>query len=386
MPRKTPRKDDGDGTLDVVVVGAGPAGLGVAAALKALGIECRILDRHAVGATFERWPEGMRLLTPSFNGNSHGAVDLNAIHPHTSPAFSLGVEHPTGPEYARYLRAAVDYFELDVEAGCDVTRLERKGARLRLQTSRGPRWAQHVVWAAGEAAYPSDPGFPGAAHCARTIEVTRWADVAGEPVVIIGGYESGIDAAVQLVERGRKVIVLDPRAPWVERRGDPSRILSPYTHERLERAQRTGRLDLVDHPVRAVKKRGEGFQVDTPEGPWMTSGPPLLATGFEGSLSLVRDLFAWSGAEPEIPALSEHDESTRTPNLFLAGPLVRHRVGERQKLAIFCFIYKFRARFPVIAAAIADRLGVDDLTPLTPWRERGMWLDDLSCCADDCAC
>ena len=51
-----------------------------------------------------------------------------------------------------------------------------------------------------------------------------------------------------------------------------------------------------------------------------------------------------------IPLLTGHDESTRTPGLFLVGPQVRHP-GE-----IFCFIYKFRTRFPSVAQQISARL------------------------------
>ena len=54
-------------TYDVVVVGGGAAGLGVAIALMHAGIEdFVVLERHTVGASFAAWPEETRFITPSF--------------------------------------------------------------------------------------------------------------------------------------------------------------------------------------------------------------------------------------------------------------------------------------------------------------------------------
>ncbi|MFP4413965.1 NAD(P)-binding domain-containing protein, partial [Coleofasciculus sp.] len=109
---------------------------------------------------------------------------------------------------------------------------------------------------------------------------------------------------------------------------------------------------------------------------WMSPTPPILCTGFKSSLSTIAHLFHWSDGHA---VLSEWDESTRTPGLFVAGPSVRH--GD----IIFCFIYKFRQRFAVVADAIAQRLGLDP-SPLPVYREQGLFLDDLSCCSNDCVC
>ena len=90
---------------DVVVIGAGAAGVGVSIALRHAGIEnFVVLERHSVGASFEGWPAETRFITPSFPTNSIGMLDLNSIAIGVSPAFSLEVEHPTGEEYAAHLR------------------------------------------------------------------------------------------------------------------------------------------------------------------------------------------------------------------------------------------------------------------------------------------
>ncbi|MEM6839684.1 MAG: NAD(P)-binding domain-containing protein, partial [Cyanobacteria bacterium P01_C01_bin.120] len=158
---------------------------------------------------------------------------------------------------------------------------------------------------------------------------------------------------------------------------DPSVSLSPYTLQRLEFVYRTGRLDMVgDAPIEEVKPIPGGYGVYSEYQKWVTAHPPILCTGFDTSLKQISPLFDWSKG---YAALTENDESTLTPGLFVSGPSVRH--GD----LIFCFIYKFRQRFAVIANAIAYRLGIDR-TPLEAYRDAGLFLDDLSCCSNDCIC
>ncbi len=52
---------------EVVIVGASPAGVGMAALLRRSAIQdILVVDSHEVGASFMRWPEETRFITPSF--------------------------------------------------------------------------------------------------------------------------------------------------------------------------------------------------------------------------------------------------------------------------------------------------------------------------------
>ena len=83
--------------------------------------------------------------------------------------------------------------------------------------------------------------------------------------------------------------------------------------------------------------------------------------------------------EDGYPLLSDDDESTITPGLFLCGPAVRHSNH------VFCFIFKYRQRFAVVAKAIATSLELP-AEYLEAYRDWGMYLDDLSCCGEECVC
>ena len=367
--------------FDVVVVGAGPAGVGVGVILKHLGVErFALLERDQVGASFARWPEEMRFITPSFPGNGFGAMDLNAVALATSPAFTLGKEHPSGAEYAAFLEAVAEHFELPVRTGVEVEAIEPRRRGFRLRTSEGEIRSRFVVWAAGEFQYPRMNGFPGAGECVHSSAVPSWSASEGDERVVIGGYESGIDAAIHLARAGRRVTVLDAKRRWKDRStSDPSHTLSPFTQERLTAALETDRITLVpDAPVASVVRNGTGWEVRCEDGTTFSTGhPPIMATGFRGSLETIAHLF--ERQENGDVLLSEMDESTRTPGLFVAGSEIRHQQ------AVFCFIYKFRLRFPVVAGAIAQRLGMDT-SEIEVYRQAGMYLDDLSCCGEECVC
>lgn len=371
--------------LDCVIVGAGAAGIGLGVVLKDLGLtNFVILERSEIGASFALWPKEMRFITPSFTSNAYGMMDLNAIALHTSPAYSIGMEHPDGESYADYLEAVAKLKELPVQLGVDVLSVDKTEAGFTLETSKGTLFSKIVIWAAGEFQYPDLQPFSGAEHCIHNSLVEQWSDIEGEDIVIVGGYESGVDAAVNLVKAGKRVTIIDRNTDRDQRgSSDPSLEWSPYTKERYKEIAATGRLQMI-----------HGFEVQEvtiTENAYMlfcenaageiriirTEAPPILATGFKGSSQMIKHLFE-HGTEGEV-LLSHQDESTISPGLFVSGSTVSH--GH----LLFCFIYKFRQRFAVVAGAIADVLELDK-KPLDEYKKEGMYLEDLSCCEEDCVC
>lgn len=365
---------------DAIVVGGGAAGIGIAVALKDAGLEnFLVLERYRVGCTFTAWPDETRFLTPSFPTNSVGMLDLNSVAIGTSPAFSLAAEHPTGRDYAAHLNQVANTVGLPIQEHTTVLRVSKIGDEFVIDTADETLRCRHVVWAGGEYQYPRLHGFIGGELCRHTAMVDRYHDLEGDDFIVIGGFESGVDAAYHLASRGRDVRLLDRGCPWERNTSDPSVALSTYSLERMRETCFTTHVELLpDTSVMSVSRSDDQYRVSAPGGRHFTTpAAPILAGGFLGSHRLVMDLF--EQRDDGFPLLSEHDESTRVPGLFLCGPSVRH--GDH----IFCFIFKFRMRFAVVAKAIATSLGLP-ATRLEEYRHWGMYLDDLSCCGEECIC
>ncbi|MBO8176335.1 MAG: NAD(P)-binding domain-containing protein [Bacillus sp. (in: Bacteria)] len=364
-----------------LIVGAGPAGIGMGILLKQLGIKnFGILERDRVGSSFLQWPREMRFITPSFTGQGFGALDLNAISPTTSPAYTLRKEHLSGEDYALYLDLLAEHYDLPVREGVNVNEVVKKENRFIVKTNEGEYEADAVIWATGEFQFPNAAPFPGAEHALHNRYVDSWKNFENGHYVVIGGYESGIDAAVNLVANGNKVTIISAKELH-GKEADPSLSLAPYTWERLRKAEQTKRFTIVEKiRVVKIKKKENGYLLFLSNGEQlMTETKPILATGFRSGAEQIQSLFEWG--ENGKPKLTLYDESTITPNLFLIGPSVAH------DQAIFCFIYKFRQRFAVVAKKLVDRYQLPhEEEVFTLYANNQMYLTDLSCCEVKCDC
>lgn len=370
--------------LDAAVVGAGAAGIGMALALqKVPGLKFGVLEAGRVGESFRRWPAQARFITPSFHSNPFGLADLNAVNEPSSPAIHTGAEHPSGPQYAEYLSFIARGHELPVATHCKVAAVGAvPGGGFILDTPRGRLQAGFLIWATGEFQFPDLAPFPGAQWCTHYAQVADWTRFQASRYTVIGGYESGVDAAVNLAGLGREVRLLARKSTWDPQGShDPSLSLSPYSRQRLYQAIDTGRLEIVFgvDVIGLTRDAAGGFRIHAGDGRyWDEKAAPILGTGFlkGGGARQIAELWDWD-ADGRV-VLSDADESTITPGLFLAGPQVR------QERRIYCFIYKFRQRHALIARRIGLCLDRDTTALETG---AGAWgpFGNSECC-EGCEC
>ncbi|MEL7042399.1 MAG: NAD(P)-binding domain-containing protein [Pseudomonadota bacterium] len=353
-------------THPIIIVGAGPAGIGIGALLSQCALPALILERGRVGESLLRWPKETRFISPSFTGNFFGAVDLNAITPGSSPAFGLQTEHPLGRQYAAYLQDVAEVYDLQIDEGVDVLDIETEAdGTIVLTTTEGELACRVLIWAGGEFQYQK--------HIPGTVRVNgSYKTLPKGHHVIIGGAESGMETAYHLVKNGSSVSIIDPTAPWAARVSDSSYGLSPYTFGRVRQLKKSGKAEFIAEQAESIS----AHEVRTQSRVIELEQPAIDATGFDMSQSLAGKLFDFSAG---YPMLTDCDESTLHKNVYLVGPNVQH------DKAIFCFIYKYRQRFAVIVREILGRWGQDS-PMIAEYAENGFLLDDLSCCDGDCEC
>ena len=371
--------EDTQDVFDAVIIGAGAAGIGAGIALAHSGVgNFVIIDRGLVGSSFASWPDETRFITPSFPSNSIGMLDLNSIAVGVSPAYNMRIEHPNGSEYAKHLQDLAEFFELPVRENAEVVQITNEEGVFRVETNDWTISSKNVIWAAGEFLYPRLGGFTGSELCRHTATLANYADLDGDDFLVIGGYESGTDAAYHLSKRGKKVIMFDKDDPWGRDASDPSTSLSTFTYERMREARFEENVTLYpENAVTSVEILDGEYELKSEDGQvFRSKTQPLLAGGFDGSHALVSHLF--EKREDGFPLLNERDESTKVPGIYLCGPSVRHDNHD------FCFIFKFRQRFAVVAQSIASSMGIQTDDFVQAYRDWGMYLDDLSCCGQEC--
>ena len=280
----------------VIIVGAGPAGIGNAVALKHLGLDENdfvILERDDIGSSLKKWPKEMKFITPSFTGNQFGMVDMNSITPDTSPAFTMRKEHLSGDEYARYLEILVNHYKIPIESGVEVKDVNKENDNFIINTNEGSFTANYLIWCGGEFQFPNLTPFNGSENCIHNTHIDSYKNLDADKYVVIGGYESGIDATVNLAKLDKEVTVIDSGKPWEEFSSDPSAVLSTYTYERLHNLMSKGKIELVSgFRVSRVDKTDNGFTVVSEEGEEIYSEKkPILCTGFNCSTDIIKDLF-----------------------------------------------------------------------------------------------
>ncbi len=369
--------------VNVAIVGAGPAGIGIASLLSKTDIDYIVLEKSNVGSSFLEWPDNMEMITPSFPSNAFGQMDLNSIAPYTSPAFSFKKEHLSGKEYAKYLKKVKILNKIDIETNAEVKNVKKVEKGWMIETNKGNLICKYLVWAAGEFQNPKITGIKGLEHCIHSSSIKEPNNLNGDNFIIIGGYESGVQMAIEMVKHNKNVTLINPTKIDDVDTSDPSRALSPYTLNKFIEIKNSPNLSEVIGIVKSVNKEGNYFSVQIEdEKIFKSSQAPICATGFSLVQKPIEKLITFRN--DGFPLLKEEtDEFYNQDDIYLAGPSVRHDSH------IFCFIYKFRQRFGVIVEDILDKemYDINDIISLVKiWKQNGLYLSDLSCCDQECSC
>ncbi|MDM7832543.1 flavin-containing monooxygenase [Cellulomonas edaphi] len=191
--------------MSTLVIGAGPAGLAVAASLRSRGVDTVVLERaDHVAASWRR--------------------HYDRLHLHTTRRWSSLPGKPIPRRYGRWVARddVVAYLEdyargLDVRTGVTVARVDADGTDWVVSTTSGEHRARHVVVATGynhtpvPPAWPGIDSFPGEVLHASTYR--NPAPFVGKDVLVVGVGNTGAELAVDLAEGGASSVRLAVRTP-----------------------------------------------------------------------------------------------------------------------------------------------------------------------------
>ncbi len=199
---------------NVLIIGAGPAGIASAYALRQAGISYRLIDRAGeVASTWNSLYPSLRLNTTRFFSHM------------TGKKFPLWYGlYPTGKQYHRYLVEYAREQGIQPEFGVQVNRVAPEGDLWRVETNLGVDCYPAVISATGRFGNPIWPEIDGmddfTGQMLHAHEFTNAADFAGKRVMVVGNGPSGVDISIDVGKVSppssiaiRSGIVLRPRYP-----------------------------------------------------------------------------------------------------------------------------------------------------------------------------
>jgi cation diffusion facilitator CzcD-associated flavoprotein CzcO/acetyl esterase/lipase len=217
MDRRNDEKTARPADVDVVVVGAGFAGLYMLYRLRQLGFSTRVLEAaDDVGGTWywNRYP-GARCDIPTTDY-------AYSFDPELEAAWTWSEKYAAQPEILRYAQFVADRYDLrrDIDFGTRVAsaRWDAASERWQLRTATGDTIrCRHYVMATGCLSMPKEIDIPGTERFKGEVYSTsRWphheVDFTRKRVAVIGTGSSGIQSIPLIARQARQLTVFQRTA------------------------------------------------------------------------------------------------------------------------------------------------------------------------------
>jgi thioredoxin reductase (NADPH) len=294
---------------DLLIVGAGPAGLATAIAAQEAGLDYGVLEKGTLVNSIFHFPRAMTFFT------TPELLEIGGL-PFVTP-----YEKPTQWEALRYYRRVADSYGLKIRFDTRVTGLARDtdGFRLTVQgqdAAGAPREeslaARHVVIATGYYDHPNRLGIPGE----DLPHVFHYYD---EPhayyrkdVVVVGGKNSAAIAALELLRAGARVVLVHRRPALAE---SIKYWIKPDIDNRLKEGAIAARFE-----SRLLRIEPRQVVIEGPLGrEWLPSEAVFLMTGYKPDTSLLESVGVSVDPVSGKPSHDPETLETNVPGLFVAG-------------------------------------------------------------------
>ena len=188
-------------TYDIVCVGAGPTGLACAMEAKRAGMRALVIDKGCLCNSIYHYPVNMVFFT------TPELLEIGDL------PMVCGGEKPTRTEALKYYRKATEHYELELRLFERVMRVDGHDGAFTVVTQtesgREERYStKKVVVATGYYDLPNEMGVPGEHLPHVSHYYTEPHAYWHEDVVVIGGKNSAVEAALDLWRNGARVTLL----------------------------------------------------------------------------------------------------------------------------------------------------------------------------------
>ncbi|MCA9552504.1 MAG: NAD(P)-binding domain-containing protein [Myxococcales bacterium] len=192
---------------DVVVVGAGPAGIAAATALSQAGLRFVLLEQRHTGGAIASYPRQKLVMTEKVEVPGFG---------------SFGARRMTKEALIEGLASIIERFKLPIHEGIHVEGIRGEDGAFVVDTDKGEVHARKVVLAVGRRGTPRRLGVPGEGLEKVTYSLLDPEQYAGQRVMVVGGGDAAVETALSLARAGVETII-SYRKPTFNRCRGPNR-------------------------------------------------------------------------------------------------------------------------------------------------------------------
>ncbi|WP_413365950.1 YpdA family putative bacillithiol disulfide reductase [Lysinibacillus sp. 3P01SB] len=286
--------------VDAVIVGGGPCGLSAAIELQQIGLEPVVIEKGNIVNAIYNYPTHQTFFSTS---------EKLAIG---DVPFIIEERKPRRNQALVYYREVVKAKNIQVNRFEKVEHVEKKGDRFVVSTSKDQYEAPYVVIATGYYDSPNYIGIPGE----DLPKVYHYFKEAHEffdtDVVVIGGKNSAVDAALELNKAKARVTV-------IYRGSEYSPSVKPWVLPEFDACVRNEEIDMLfDSCVKEIRENEVVIDVEGEERV-LKNDFVFAMTGYHPDHDFIRNMGVNIDEETGRPHFDPQTMETNVENLFIAG-------------------------------------------------------------------
>src|SRR5688572_1527703 len=311
--------------LDLLIIGAGPAGLSAADAAAREDLSYLVIERGTIANTVRQYPVGREMFsTPNELEMREGS--LKPIR-----------EKPTREELlSHYVHFVLDN-DLRIKTGEEVVDVERETAedflvRTHCRSSHEGQQdnayhARTILFAIGAMEHPRRLNVPGEDLPKVYHRFVEPYPYVRREVLVVGGGNSAAEAALFLSEEGARTTMAIWREDW-ENRDPKAGAMKHWVRSPLEREIAEGRLRVVLYKqIDEITHQSVRLTTDTGESKSIPNDVVFVLVGSDADLTLLKKLGVKTepGKLTEVPVYDPETFETNVPGLYVAGHFTHAR-------------------------------------------------------------
>jgi thioredoxin reductase (NADPH) len=220
------------GALDVLIVGAGPAGLAASLAAKKMGLNYQTVEQDSLGGAVFQYPRGKLVMT--------APVELPIVG-------KVQFRNTSKEELLKFWTKACDGNGLKISYKERVESIENRNGAFHVKTSTQQYVASAILLGIGRRGTPRKLGVPGEELPKVVYRLIDPEQYRGQQVVVVGGGDSALEAAASIAELGDTSVILSYRGEAFQRAKQKNR-------QRVDEASAKGQLKvLLNSQIREIR-------------------------------------------------------------------------------------------------------------------------------------